>query len=136
MITKEDIKAELEGCSEPEKKLHEIAGREGLPVIVIRKMLRDLVRVDPPKEDESVHLAHYNVGHRITDPAIEKYTHRWTESELRLMSEYWNRHATVREIAEIMGFPETTIGGVVYSHRDLFPKRKVENPVWTEERMK
>ena len=42
MITKDEILAELDGCDEPEKKLHEIAERERLPVMVIRKILKDL----------------------------------------------------------------------------------------------
>lgn len=50
MITKDEILAELEGCDEPEKKLFEIAERERQPVMVIRKILRDLVTIVPPKK--------------------------------------------------------------------------------------
>lgn len=66
MITKEEILAELEDCDEPEKKLHEIAERTGQPVMIIRKMLKDLVTVMPPeKEYDNVNRVarlHYEVS--------------------------------------------------------------------------
>ena len=50
MIAKDEILAELDNTPEPEKKLHEIAARTRLPVMVIRKILKGLVTVVPPAE--------------------------------------------------------------------------------------
>lgn len=126
MIAKTEILAELENTPEPEKKLHEIADREGLPVMVIRKFLRDLVKIEPPEPEAKEVPAHYKTGQK-TDPEKAKHGHRWTEEELRYMSDCWERGASCNEIASIIGVPCSTVSGVVQRYRSLFPP-KVRKP--------
>lgn len=134
MITKAEILKELDGCAEPEKKLHEIAAREHLPVVVIRKMLRDLVKVEPPEPEPSNYPIHYNVDRHIEeDYEPERELYRWSDSELKLMAEYWRRNATTREIAEIMGISAVTMNGIICTHRDIFPRRRPPRAMWTPE---
>lgn len=134
MITKAEILAELDGCAEPQKKLHEIADRENLPVMVIRKMLRDLVKIEPPEPEQSNYPVHYSVSRRAEEPyEPERESCRWTDGELKLMTEYWDRNATIREIAEIMGTTTAVVNGVVCTHRDLFPRRRPPRAAWTSE---
>ena len=92
MITKEEILAELEGCDEPEKKLHEIAERTGQPVMIIRKMLKDLVTVVPPEKE-------YDNVNRIARLHYEVSSHQWFPDEIAYVEECWRRGATIDEIA-------------------------------------
>lgn len=134
MITKAEILAELGGCAEPQKKMHEIAAREHLPVMVIRKMLRDLVKVEPPEPEQSSYPRCYNIDRhpeKLYDTKREPP--RWTDSELKFMSEYWQRNATTREIAEIMGITPVEMNTVICTHRDLFPRRLPPRAKWTPE---
>ena len=116
MITKEEILAELESCDEPEKKLHEIAERERLPVMVIRKILKGLVTVVPPER------GHDNTD-RVAESHIEKGVNRgrWSDEDIQYMAECWNRGADIFEIAEAVCRSEQAVRGVMQRHRELFP---------------
>lgn len=124
MITKEEILAELEGCEEPEKKLHEIAERTGQPVMIIRKVLKDLVTVAPPEKDydntDRVAKMHYEVG-----------DHRWNPEELEYAEECWRRGASLDEIAEAVGRSKVAVKGMMQRNRERFPVRGVTCRIWS-----
>lgn len=122
MITKDEILAELEGCNEPEKKLFEIADREGQPVMVIRKILRDLVMIVPPgKSPPWSEDPHYS------------YSRSWRDEDVETARRYWLSGATVNEIAGIVGRTVGQVSGLIQSNRDIFPKRNKKYVVWSSE---
>lgn len=108
MITKEEILAELENTPEPEKKLHEIAARTRLPVMVIRKILKGLVTVVPPER------GHDNTD-RVAESHIEKGVNRgrWSDEDIQYMAECWNRGADICEIAEAVCRSEQAVRAMV-----------------------
>lgn len=116
MITKDEILAELENTPEPEKKLHEIAARTKLPVMVIRKILKGLVTVVPPER------GHDNTD-RVAESHIEKGVNRgrWSDEDIQYMAECWNRGADILEIAEAVCRSEQAVRGVMQRNRELFP---------------
>lgn len=128
MITKDEILAELENTPEPEKKLHEIAARTKLPVMVIRKILKGLVTVVPPER------GHDNTD-RVAESHIEKGVNRgrWSDEDIQYMAECWNRGADICEIAEAVCRSEKAVRGVMQRHRELFPHRRENGRIWTPE---
>ncbi len=126
MITKEEILAELEGCEEPEKKLHEIAEREKLPVMIIRKILKDLVTVAPPEKD-------YDNVNRIARLHYEVVGHQWFPDEIAYAEERWRRGATVDEIAAEIGRSRVAVKGMMQRNRERFPRRQASFRVWSSE---
>lgn len=126
MITKEEILAELEGCDEPEKKLHEIAERTGQPVMIIRKMLKDLVAVVPPEKE-------YDNVNRIARLHYEVSSHQWLPDEIAYAEECWRRGATIDEIASVVGRSKAAIKGMIQRNRERFPSRTAAFRVWSSE---
>lgn len=126
MITKEEILAELEGCDEPEKKLHEIAERTGQPVMIIRKMLKDLVTVVPPEKE-------YDNINRIARLHYEVSSHQWFLDEIAYAEECWKRGATIDEIASAVGRSKAAIKGMIQRNRERFPSRTAAFRVWSSE---
>ena len=126
MITKEEILAELEGCDEPEKKLHEIAERTGQPVMVIRKILKDLVTVVPPEKE-------YDNVNRIARLHYEVSSHQWLPDEIAYAEECWRCGATIDEIASAVGRSKAAIKGMIQRNRERFPSRTLAFRVWSSE---
>ncbi len=126
MITKEEILAELEGCEEPEKKLHEIAERTGQPVMIIRKILKDLVTVVPPEKE-------YDNVNRIARLHYEVGGHQWFPEEIAYAEECWRRGATVDEIATEVGRSRVAVKSMMQRNRERFPRRQASFRVWTPE---
>lgn len=126
MITKEEILAELEGCYEPEKKLHEIAERTGQPVMVIRKILKDLVTVVPPEKE-------YDNVNRIARLHYEVSSHQWLPDEIAYAEECWRCGATIDEIASAVGRSKAAIKGMIQRNRERFPSRTAAFRVWSSE---
>lgn len=128
MITKDEILAELENTPEPEKKLHEIAARTKLPVMVIRKILKGLVTVVPPER------GHDNTD-RVAKSHIEKGVNRgrWSDEDIQYMAECWNRGADILEIAEAVCRSEQAVRGVMQRNRELFPRRHERGRIWSPE---
>lgn len=128
MITKDEILAELENTPEPEKKLHEIAARTKLPVMVIRKILKGLITVVPPER------GHDNTD-RVAESHIEKGVNRgrWSDEDIQYMAECWNRGADILEIAEAVCRSEQAVRGVMQRNRELFPRRHERGRIWAPE---
>lgn len=128
MITKEEILAELESCDEPEKKLHEIAARTRLPVMVIRKILKGLVTVVPPERGRD------NTD-RVAESHIKKGVNRgrWSDEDIQYMAECWNRGADILEIAEAVCRSEQAVRGVMQRNHELFPRRHERGRIWSPE---
>ena len=122
MITQDEILAELEGCEEPEKKLFEIADREGQPVMVIRKILRDLVTIMPPEKfppwSEDPHYS---------------YSRSWRDEDVETARRYWLTGATIPEIAELTNHTDAQVRGLIQVNRDIFSKQNKEWRVWSSE---
>lgn len=126
MITKEEILAELEGCDEPEKKLFEIAERTGQPVMIIRKILKDLVTVVPPEKE-------YDNVNRVARLHYEVGSHQWFPDEIAYVEECWRRGATIDEIASAIGRSKAAIKGMIQRNRERFPSRTAAFRVWSSE---
>ena len=126
MITKEEILAELENTTEPEKKLHEIAERTGQPVMVIRKILKDLVTVVPPEKE-------YDNVNRIARLHYEVSSHQWLPDEIAYAEECWRCGATIDEIASAVGRSKAAIKGMIQRNRERFPPRTLAFRVWSSE---
>lgn len=126
MITKDEILAELEGCDEPEKKLHEIAERERLPVMIIRKILKDLVSVVPPEKE-------YDNVNRVARLHYEVGNHQWFPDEIAYAEECWKRGASIDEIASAVGRSKVAVKGMMQRNRERFPVRTTAFRVWSSE---
>lgn len=124
MITKEEILAELENCEEPEKKLHEIAERTGQPVMIIRKILKDLVTVVPPEKD-------YDNVNRVARLHYEVRSHQWFPEEIEYAEQCWQRGASLDEIAEAVGRSKVAVKGMMQRNRERFPARGVTCRIWS-----
>lgn len=122
MITKDEILAELEGCEEPEKKLFEIADREKQPVMVIRKILRDLVTIVPPNK----------YPEWSEDPEYT-YSRSWRDEDVEKARRYWLTGATMTEIAELTDHTPAQVSGLIQANRDIFPRRNKTWVVWSSE---
>lgn len=126
MITKDEILAELENTPEPEKKLHEIAERTGQPVMVIRKILKDLVTVVPPEKE-------YDNVNRIARLHYEVSSHQWLPDEIAYAEECWRCGATIDEIASAVGRSKAAIKGMIQRNRERFPSRTLAFRAWSSE---